>query len=168
MSTIEILWNNLDKFLTDLAASYDEAGLSILEIGPSDTHKTAKDYFKKAAIKTFDILARLKPDYVGDLCKNNSSIIPDNTFDCILCCEVFDHVEEPFKAAAEIYRMLRSGGLAFITTPFLLEIHPPFPDCWRFTEYGLKALLKDFKILKMEYVGPRAAPIQYTTIARKI
>jgi SAM-dependent methyltransferase len=167
MNNVEMLWKNLDRFLTEIAKNYDHADSMILEIGPSDVHKTAKDYFTKATVKTFDILPQLKPDYIGDLCKDNSPVIPDSSFDHVLCCEVLEHVVQPFDAVNEINRILKPKGLAFITTPFFLEIHPPFPDCWRFTEYGLKALFKGFDLVKIECIGNRAMPVQYTTIVRK-
>ena len=167
MGNIEVLWNNLNRFLTEAALKYDSEDRSILEIGPSDIHKTAKDYFIKSNIKTFDILPQLRPDYVGDLCKDNSAVIPNDSFDYILCCEVLDHVTQPFCAVEEMRRMLKPKGLVFVSTPFALQIHPPFPDCWRFTEYGLLALFKSFDIVKIECVGDRGFPVQYTTIARK-
>ena len=167
MTNIEVLWKNLDRFLTEAALIYDAEEKAALEIGPSDTHKTAKDYFIKSKIKTFDILPQLKPDYLGDLCSSNAPAIPDSSFDYIFCCEVLDHVKQPFDAVNEIYRMLKPEGTAFITTPFFLQLHPPFPDCWRFTEYGLLSLFKSFEIVKLEFVGQREFPVQYTLIARK-
>ncbi len=66
--------------------------------------------------------------------------------------------------------MLKPGGLAFITTPFNLRIHGPLPDCWRFTEHGLRELFKDFDILELSSLESEERflmPIQYTLIAKK-
>jgi SAM-dependent methyltransferase len=161
------LWNNLDRFLKECSAAYDAEGRVLLEIGPSDTHKTAKDYFKKLTIKTMDILPRLKPDFVADLCKDNSAVLPADSFDFVSCCEVLDHVSDPFAAVRELRRVLKIGGRAFVTTPFNLQIHGPFPDCWRYTRMGLENLFKDWEIEKLEHVGDPNHPIQYTLIGRK-
>lgn len=41
----------------------------------------------------------------------------DNTFSAITCCEVIEHVDSPFLALREINRVLKKGGLLYITTP---------------------------------------------------
>ena len=42
---------------------------------------------------------------------------PDSTFDAALVIEVFEHLFEPQKAAAEVLRVLKPGGLLFATVP---------------------------------------------------
>jgi ubiquinone/menaquinone biosynthesis C-methylase UbiE len=39
----------------------------------------------------------------------------DNFFDAILCINAFEHIPDPGKALAEIIRVLRPGGLAYIS-----------------------------------------------------
>ena len=162
------LWANLDRFLKECALKYDSTEKSLLEIGPSDVHQTAKDYFLKLKVKTMDICSKMNPDYIADLCKDNSSIISSNSFDYISCCEVLDHVTNPFAAISEMRRILKPDGLVFITTPFNLGIHTPFPDCWRYSKMGLENLFKDWKIEKISHVGDDNFPIQYTLIAKKL
>jgi hypothetical protein len=61
-------------------------------------------------------------------------------------------------------------GSTLITTPFNFRIHGPLPDCWRFTEHGLRALLKDFTIVSLEQtetVGRVLMPVHYRVIVRK-
>jgi 2-polyprenyl-3-methyl-5-hydroxy-6-metoxy-1,4-benzoquinol methylase len=40
-----------------------------------------------------------------------------NTFDVVTCSEVIEHVTDPQKAIAEMYRVLKPGGILFLTTP---------------------------------------------------
>ncbi len=47
---------------------------------------------------------------------------PDDSFHFVFCTEVLEHVPDHHKAAAEISRVLTSGGLALISTPT-----PPAP-----------------------------------------
>ena len=68
-----------------------------------------------------------KMDYGDYNCDLHTDIeqIPfdDGSLDAILCIEVLEHVANPFKALDEIYRVLKSGGKVFFTTPFLLGYH---------------------------------------------
>lgn len=43
--------------------------------------------------------------------------IPDESFDTIICFQVIEHIEEDGLLLAEIKRILRPNGTAFITTP---------------------------------------------------
>jgi predicted O-linked N-acetylglucosamine transferase (SPINDLY family)/glycosyltransferase involved in cell wall biosynthesis/SAM-dependent methyltransferase len=59
-------------------------------------------------------------DYVSDIL---AIPVPDASFDVILCTEVLEHVPEPIKVLAEIARILRPGGRAFVTAPLGSHLH---------------------------------------------
>ena len=42
----------------------------------------------------------------------------DESFDLVICCEVLEHVDDA-RALPELYRVLRPGGVALITTPVI-------------------------------------------------
>jgi 2-polyprenyl-3-methyl-5-hydroxy-6-metoxy-1,4-benzoquinol methylase len=42
---------------------------------------------------------------------------PDCSFDAIVCTEVIEHVENPFRLIREVSRLLQVGGVAVISTP---------------------------------------------------
>ena len=42
---------------------------------------------------------------------------PDNTFDCVVCCEVVEHVPRDPSPIAELVRVLRRGGRLVLSTP---------------------------------------------------
>ena len=137
----------------------------MLEIAPQD-YEGARGYFKNCIIKTLDVNPKSDADYIADLCQNNRQIIPGNTFDYVLCTEVLEHTLNPFNAVNEIYRILKLGGLVFIFVPFNFRIHSPLPDCWRFTEHGLRELFKDFKSVEITSIEDSQRflmPIQYKT-----
>jgi SAM-dependent methyltransferase len=53
--------------------------------------------------------------------------LADSSVDNIICIHVLEHVEDDRKAMAEMYRVLKPGGLAFITVP-ILEDEPTRED----------------------------------------
>ena len=76
----------------------------------------------------------------------------DNTFDSILCTEVFEHVEQLDAVITELYRVLKPGGRMIVTTPFMCIEHEMPYDFRRFTFNGLINFMKknNFKILKSQ------------------
>ncbi len=66
----------------------------------------------------------------------------DGEFDCALCTEVLEHVEEPARALAECARVLKPGAHALYTCPFIWHPHEEPRDFYRYTEHGLRYLLE--------------------------
>lgn len=73
---------------------------------------------------------------------------PDDTFDGVLCTEVLEHVEDLEGIMDEIRRVLKPGGKALITVPFVWNEHEMPFDFRRFTLTGITRLFetKGFKI----------------------
>lgn len=62
----------------------------------------------------------------------------NDQFDGVVCLEVLEHVADAPKVVTEIARVLRPGGRAWISMPFLYPLHDlPF-DYQRYTEFGLR------------------------------
>lgn len=125
---------------------------NVLNIGAggSQTPKQLLDFSKVTLYKTFD------KEYYGDS-KNPVDIVGDvmdmpsdmtNFWDAVLCIEVMECVENPFKAMDEIYRILKPNSSAYITCPFnycffgygsnpnSLKIKNHVKDYWRPTKQG--------------------------------
>ncbi|WP_408952676.1 class I SAM-dependent methyltransferase [Lysobacter sp. Hz 25] len=62
----------------------------------------------------------------------------DGSFDAVVCLEVLEHARDPQGVLAELGRVLRPGGVAWLSMPFLYPIHDAPHDYQRFTEYGLR------------------------------
>jgi SAM-dependent methyltransferase len=77
------------------------------------------------------------PDY--DVCQGP---LAEERFDLVIAEQVFEHVLRPDRAAANVYEMLRPGGIFVISTPFLLKIHGAPSDLYRWTEEGMRQLLE--------------------------
>jgi len=164
------LRENIKNFIKGLSDQYDSENMLVMDVAP-EIHMGAKEFFKKSTIKTLDIDPESGADYIMDLCVNNSENVKDETFDIILCTEVLEHVNNPFFVVEELRRMLKTGGIIAISTPFNFRIHGPLPDNWRFTIHGLKVLFKDFEIVYIDSLDDTdrdLMPIQYTLISKKI
>jgi SAM-dependent methyltransferase len=77
------------------------------------------------------------------------------SFDTVLATEVLEHVENAERAAAELFRVLRPGGHALISVPYLYPTHEAPHDFRRFTHFGLADLLRrqDFEVLSLSAKG---------------
>lgn len=164
-----LLREDVSNLLRKAGKEYDGENTRVLDIAPQD-HEDANPYFSKAIIETMDINPDSGATYVADLCASNSELIASNSFDVVICTEVLEHTLQPFKAVEEIFRMLKRGGVAVVSTPYNFRIHGPLPDCWRFTEHGLRELFKEFNIIELNQLDDPERflmPIHYTMLARK-
>jgi SAM-dependent methyltransferase len=121
-------------------------------------------------VVSLDINEESRPDIIADITMFNKHI-PDQSYDALMCTEVLEHVVDPFAAIRELRRILKRNGYILFTTPLNVRIHGPIPDCWRFTEFGLKVLLRDFEIVyfdKLNTPGRNLFPIHYAAIVRNI
>ena len=59
-------------------------------------------------------------DYVCDIA---SLPVEDNSFDVVLCTEVFEHIIHPHEALVEFKRILKPGGYLILTAPFCSLTH---------------------------------------------
>lgn len=73
----------------------------------------------------------------------------DNSISGFVCDNVLEHVAEPNIAVFEMYRVLKEGGIGYISTPFLYPFHASPNDYTRWTEQGLRQLFKDFEIVEI-------------------
>ncbi len=65
----------------------------------------------------------------------------DECLDSILCLQVLEHVPDPERALREFYRCLKPGGVLLLSVPHLAYLHNEPHDYFRFTHYGLRAIL---------------------------
>ena len=62
----------------------------------------------------------------------------DESFDCALATEVFEHVADLPALLGEIHRVLKPGGRLIFTTPFFWPCHETPNDHQRWTEFGVR------------------------------
>lgn len=102
--------------------------LDVLEI-------SAGQYWRTLNFKSFT--EANYPEF--DICSDTL----DRQFDLIIADQVFEHLLWPWRAAKNVYSMLRPGGYFLVTTPFLIKVHAIPNDCTRWTETGMKYFLAE-------------------------
>lgn len=135
--------------------------------------KQAEKYFKGKLIDIgcgnmpyYDALRPLIDEHVGvdhelsihdkskfDLVGTAYSIpSDDNYFDSALCTAVLEHLEEPELAIRECHRVLKPGGIAIYSVPFIWHIHEEPRDFYRYSNYGLEYLFTKagFEIIEIK------------------
>lgn len=86
---------------------------------------------------------------VGDI--TGCPEIPDASYDVVLSVDVFEHVDRPWLAAAEISRILKPGGLSYTSTLFSWRYHPCPIDFWRYTPDALEFLFADLVTVDKDF-----------------
>jgi len=166
---LAIIRKSVSDFLKYSSARYAKTSGLLLDIAPQ-IHEGARPYFlDHIKIETLDIDPKTRSTYTADLCDCRNKV-PECTFDYIVCTEVLEHTRQPFKATETLLRLLRPGGLCFVTTPYNFRIHGPLPDCWRFTEHGLRELFVAFEIIELsaiETLDRFLMPVHYRLVAKK-
>ena len=76
-----------------------------------------------------------RPDVFADGAKLPMA---DDSVDNVTCLEVLEHVPDPALVVAEIARVLRPGGRAWLSMPFLYPVHDAPFDFQRYTAHGLR------------------------------
>lgn len=109
-----------------------------------------------------DILPLDGVDVVGDVM---ALPFADGAFDAVSCEEVLEHVPQPLRAARDLRRVTKPGGLIHIAVPFVYPWHPSPLDYTRWTLEGLEQLLPDCTVVERGIIaGPCSAFIACTSV----
>jgi len=67
----------------------------------------------------------------------------DSQFDFAICTQVLEYFPDPRLATAEIHRVLRKGGVAFVSAPAVF-VQDNAHEYWRFLPEGLRYIFREF------------------------
>lgn len=95
--------------------------------------------------------------FVGDLQRLG---VQSGSVDIAICVHVLEHVRDDRASIAEIYRVLRPGGIAYIMVPFDMKLDAteewdePDPDIyghiWAYSRFDFKDRLGDFEVTEIK------------------
>jgi SAM-dependent methyltransferase len=109
-----------------------EAGARVLALGggPFEVHPK---------IVNLNIAPLENVDIVGDA---HRLPIASNSLDAVHCEAVFEHLEDPVDAAAELFRVMKPGAIGYVCTPFMQPFHGYPSHFQNFTHLGHKRLFE--------------------------
>lgn len=95
------------------------------------------------------------PYGVADVVSNEFLPFADSSFDLVTCFEAFQYVTDPQEGVREIGRVLRPGGVALLTVPFVWEYDDTILE-HRYTGPELAALFAGWDAVEIVENGGRA------------
>ena len=135
-------------------------------------------YLDKVDYKILDPVPDYNPDIIGDI---HNLPLENESVDAIICIAVLEHIENPFQAFDEMFRVLKKDGYCFIYVPFIYYYHAQpgyYGDFWRYTEDGVRHLSRNFTSIEIQsirwpletwvYLSPFGRIKFLNTLARKI
>jgi SAM-dependent methyltransferase len=121
----------------------------ILDLGCGN--KPGYHKFIKGKIVCFDKVKTGITHIIGDA---DNLPFKANSFDKVVSINSFYYFKSPFNVIKGIKRILKKNGKLIMVLPFIYPIHDVPYDKYRFTEYGIRELLKnDFDIKEIKTIG---------------
>jgi SAM-dependent methyltransferase len=128
-------------------------GKDVLDVGGGEPFgKWMKEYkplFAGCEYRSFDYDASTGADVVGDI---HAIPLEDNSIGGVVCSSVLEHIKDPWRAVAELHRVMKPGAAAFFYVPSVYPYHARvghYPDYWRFFRDTVDVLFKDFAALQI-------------------
>lgn len=88
-------------------------------------------------VETLDLSPESEADHVGSV---EETGLEDAEFGVVLCTQVLEHCDDPWRGIRELRRIVRPGGFLLLSVPHVSFYHPHPADHWRFTQEGLVRL----------------------------
>ncbi len=104
--------------------------------------------------KVVNISADASPDILADI---TDLPLANDCADVVLLCETLEHIDTPYKALTEAFRILKPGGMLIGSCPFLFPVHGDPFDFNRWTADGLSFALRKTAFDKIKLHGMGAS-----------
>ena len=117
----------------------------VLEIGGGDRRRVLPNHLN------FEYVGFELADVYGDI---HALPFKNDTFEVVHSQAVFEHVADPFAAAAELLRVTKPGGLVLTEVAFLQPLHAVPYHFFNMTLWGVEELFKGCEIVASDWFGP--------------
>lgn len=108
-----------------------------LQVGAGENPKAIADLFPGVEWLNSDVDLSYKPHIIADV---TALPVTNGSLDVVYADQVLEHVIDIRKAAEEIQRVLRVGGILVVGIPFMYPFHGVPYDFFRVTPCGIRAL----------------------------
>jgi SAM-dependent methyltransferase len=147
-------------------------GTRLLDAGAGEC--AYKRFFSKARYVSVDAaIGNVSWNYGNLDCVSTLDRLPfmDQSFDAVLCTQTLEHLEWPRECVKEFFRILKPGGILYLTAPMAHHEHQAPHDFFRYTSFGLDSICRGagFTSIKvapfggnftrMAYELPRVLPV---------
>ena len=137
----------LDRWLDDLPP-----GELVLEFGGGDRRRGRPGQINVEFLK-FELA-----DAYADI---HSIPFADDTFGAVWSQAVFEHVANPFNAAAELVRVTRPGGLVMTEVAFMQPLHAVPYHFFNMTTWGVQELFRSCEVLECDWFGELSTTVEW-------
>ncbi len=127
-------------------------GELVLELGGGDRRTARPGHVN------FEYLDYELADAYGDI---HSLPFADDTFELVCSQAVFEHVRDPFRAAQELARVTRPGGLIITEVAFLQPLHAVPYHYFNMTGWGVEALFPSCEVVESDWFGPLSETVEW-------
>lgn len=138
----ERLWSNsskrcIRKLLQNV--NPDDSNKIVLNLGAGIEKIFISAFSSYKTILKLGLPTRGKVEIIGDA---EELPIASESVDAYLSSSVLEHVKNPDKAVAEMFRVLKKGGVVYAEIPFMRAYHMAPWDYQRYTISGIEALFE--------------------------
>jgi SAM-dependent methyltransferase len=135
---------NCDRFLEEIKAFATSP--KVLVIGSGERGSGTEHLWSDRSIEIHgvDIYAS---ETVEVVCDAHYLPLENESYDGVWIQAVLEHVVDPNTVVAEIFRVLKEGGIVYAETPFMQQVHEGRYDFTRFTVLGHRYLFRRFEAL---------------------
>ncbi len=119
---------------------------AVLEIGSKDYGNTSsfRNIYPENEYVGLDMESGKGVDIIQDLTTGIGEL-QEKYFDLIICCSVLEHVKKPWVMAENLQRLLKPGGVLYISVPWVWRYHAYPDDYFRFSWRGIIELFQDLE-----------------------
>ncbi|MFM2227169.1 MAG: hypothetical protein RL664_512 [Bacteroidota bacterium] len=117
----------------------DDPNKVVLNLGAGIEKIFDSAFSQYRTIVKLGLPTRSKVDIIGDA--EELPVLSDSV-DAYLSSSVLEHVKNPDKAVAEMFRVIKKGGVVYAEIPFLRAYHMAPYDYQRYTISGIEALFE--------------------------
>ena len=142
-------------------------GLKVLEIGSGRQDLGENAYSLARLFTEADFVQSDVNPAFGHRVVDVTDMSIEEEFDVILCMYVLEHVFDVRAAVDNMRAAVRPGGKVLMAVPHLYPYHDEPLDFWRFTEYSMRELCRDFSTVEVRTRGMRRFPQALLAIATR-